>query len=453
MPAGFDPSVLSEIGGYGPNPVKAQSDAYTLAGQQQNVQMGGIELQEAKQKQSDEAKVRELLKGAKLDTFEDQTRVAQAITKINPKMGMDFMARVQQNRSEQQKYTLDQLEEAAKTADQLGGALSNVAQQLDAEARKPGANPAMLDAKTKQLVIPAALQLRQTNPALAPHIDKALQDPQTLTYQGFTNLVGQSKQHREQLQQLIQRRREEEQERHNREMERLAVTKETHKESEGGTPLSEGAQKLKDELAARDKSFMSRMGGKSIAEQNRIIEDWYRSGKKAEDIIGARQETAGTAAEVQSLYKQKAGLARTEKSIVSPGGFLEQAEKAVQEVDPNAVKSLGKLNQWRLDQITDPALQNYHTRITELRAEYAIVLSKGGQVTDAARTEAERVVPDYMTPASFARVKEAIQQGIAASAKGVDESIQEATKQRSGVAPFSDPEKERRYQEWKRTHG
>src|SRR5712671_3802937 len=118
---GFDPSVLADIGGYGPNPVKAQSDAYTLAGQQQDLQMGGIQLGEAKQKQKDEAQVRELLKSAKLDTFEDQTKVAQQITKINPKMGMDFMAQVQKGRAQETELTMEKLQLAEQQSDALVG--------------------------------------------------------------------------------------------------------------------------------------------------------------------------------------------------------------------------------------------------------------------------------------------------------------------------------------------
>lgn len=212
----FDPSILSEIGGYGPNPVKAQSDAYTLAGQQQDLQMGGIQLGEAKQKQKDEAQVQELLKGAKLDTFEDQTKVAQQITKINPKMGMDFMAQVQRGREQAQKHTLEELVTAAEQADQLGGALDSVVTQLQAEAQKPGTNPAMLDAKAKQLVIPAALQLRNSNPALAQYIDKFLQNPQGLTYQGVLQAASQSKTGRENLRNHIAERKEQETERENR---------------------------------------------------------------------------------------------------------------------------------------------------------------------------------------------------------------------------------------------
>src|SRR2546429_6284 len=136
----FDPSILSEIGGYGPNPVKAQSDAYTLAGQQQGVQMRGIELQEAKRSQSDDEKIRQIFKSADLSSFEGKTKAASEITKISPEKGMKFMGQVQTERQQQQKYTLEELTTAAEQAEQLGGALDSVATQLQAEAQKPGAN-------------------------------------------------------------------------------------------------------------------------------------------------------------------------------------------------------------------------------------------------------------------------------------------------------------------------
>src|SRR5882762_1056791 len=212
----FDPSILSEIGGYGPNPVKAQSDAYTLAGQQQDLQMGGIQLGEAKQRQSDEAQVHALLKGAKLDTFEDQTKVAQQITKINRKMGMDFMARVQKGRAQETELTIEKLQLAEQQSDALVGAIEPIVAQLDQEAQKPGATPAMLDAKAKQFVIPAALKLRQQRPDLAQFIDKFLQDPQGLTYQGLKSADMQSKRGNQAIKERLAQRKEEETERENK---------------------------------------------------------------------------------------------------------------------------------------------------------------------------------------------------------------------------------------------
>jgi hypothetical protein len=420
----FDPSIISQIPSYAPNPVAAQGQALTLANAAQGYQMGGLELAEKKQQQKDEAAARQILQKSDLSNFEGQTKAAQEITKVSPKMGMDFMAKVQQNRAQETENTLTKLQTADAQVDALSGTIDPIVAQLDQEAKTPGMTPAMLDAKTKQLAIPAALQLAQQRPELKPTIDRFLQNPQYLTYQGFKSLDEQTKRGGQAIKDRISQAKQDEIDRHNREMEGNARNRADP--NKGVEALSPEAQKLKDDLIARDPSFLSR--SKVSANQlNQTIENWAKEGKSADEVIGGRQGTAGAKAEVSSLYKQKAGLERTEKSITSPGGFLDQAEAAVKEVDLSKAKGLGKLENWTKEQMSDPALQNYHTAVTELRAEYAIVLSKGGVVTEGAREEAKNAVPDYMTPQTFARVKERIQGGIKASGQGIDQSIEEAT--------------------------
>lgn len=428
----LDSSVLAQIPTYADmNPMGAQEQALNIAGAGQRLQMGGLELAERRRQQKDEAQARTALKGVDPSSFEGMTR---ALSKIeSPEIRMKVMAELQKQGKTQREATIQDMEIADRKLDILARALDPAIAQLELEARRPGMNQALLDAKTKQLVIPTVLQLQRDHPELADEVKRFLDDQNHLTYQGARSADAQAKWGSEAIKRRLEERKQETSERRESAYERDVASRATdrdRKAAEGAGALSPDAQKLKDELAARDPSFMARAGAKSIEQQNRIIEDWAKEGKTADDIIGSRQATKGTASEVSALYKQKAGLERTEKSIVRAGGFLDQAEQAVQEVDLAKVKRLGKLETWVLEEITDPALQNYHTRITELRAEYAIVLSKGGQVTDAARTEAAHVVPDYMTPASFARVKQAIQQGVSASSRAVDDSIAEATRTR-----------------------
>jgi hypothetical protein len=123
------------------------------------------------------------------------------------------------------------------------------------------------------------------------------------------------------------------------------------------------------------------------------------------------------------LGRREAAILPVEKSITKPGGFLDQAEKAVNSVDFSKLKAAGSFEKWGKDQLSDPDLSRYKAAVAELRAEYSIVLSKGGQVTDAARHESEKVIPDLITKEQFQTIRQVVKQGIEASKGGVEESI------------------------------
>jgi hypothetical protein len=129
--------------------------------------------------------------------------------------------------------------------------------------------------------------------------------------------------------------------------------------------------------------------------------------------------------EASKLATRAASIMPVEKSIVQPGGFLDQAEKAVNAVHFPDLKKAGEFKNWTMEQTSDKRLSAYKTRVTELRQEYAIVLAKGGLTSDASRAEAEKVVPDIITPGQFGEIESAIIQGIETAKRGVDASIDE----------------------------
>lgn len=148
------------------------------------------------------------------------------------------------------------------------------------------------------------------------------------------------------------------------------------------------------------------------------IADKVKSGQLA---FGASKTEASV------LGRREAAILPVEKSIIKPGGFLDQAEKAVNDVDLPKLKAAGAFETWGKDQESDPQLTTYKAAIAELRAEYALVLSKGGQVTDAARHESAKVIPDLITKEQFKSVRKIVTQGIEASKSGVEESLSGVT--------------------------
>lgn len=264
-------------------------------------------------------------------------------------------------------------------------------------------------------------------------VNKYLASGQPITYDGINQVARSTKVGREAFDKEVDRRNKmseisnreatlQERRRHD-----LVTEATTAKKSSPAESLSPQAQTLYDELVARDPSFLSRISAKGIEERNKVIEDWAKQGRTADQIIGARAGTAATKTEASVLGRREAAILPVEQSITKPGGFLDQAEAAVNSVNLPKLKAAGKFESWGKDQMSDPDLTRYRAAVAELRAEYAVVLSKGGQVTDAARHESEKVIPDLITPAQFKSIKQVVQQGIQASKTGVESSLSGVT--------------------------
>jgi len=96
-------------------------------------------------------------------------------------------------------------------------------------------------------------------------------------------------------------RHDEEGERHSRAMEDMAAKR------DATATISSEAQVLKDDLRAKDPSFLSRLSVKGIGELNKTIEDWAKSGKSADDVIAERTATKEQSATEVAFDKGKQG--------------------------------------------------------------------------------------------------------------------------------------------------
>lgn len=188
------------------------------------------------------------------------------------------------------------------------------------------------------------------------------------------------------------------------------------------------AKELRASLAEMGVSFPS--GMRSVKAQNDLLQSLAeKHPDMSPDDIAKLVRSGSINMKVEQteggvLGRREAAILPVEKSITKPGGFLDQAESAVNAVDFSKLKAAGAFEKWGKDQMSDPNLTAYKAAVAELRAEYSIVLSKGGQVTDAARHEAEKVIPDLITKEQFKSIKKTVRQGIESSKSGVEESIE-----------------------------
>jgi hypothetical protein len=212
-------------------------------------------------------------------------------------------------------------------------------------------------------------------------------------------------------------------------------------DNEGATLTPEAAMLMASRLLNGEKSseVFSNIGrGKQGAANITVVQNLFAQLAEGKGMDPKIQETAKSIAtkkmqlaaesrvlstEGAKLGAREASISPTENSILGPGGFAEQAEQAVNGLNLPSFKKEAEAKKFLAEQRMDPKVTAYTTRIAELRAEYAIVLAKGGVSSVHAQEEAAKVVPEIITPQTWPEVKKAMQQGIAASKRGVKESI------------------------------
>jgi hypothetical protein len=157
------------------------------------------------------------------------------------------------------------------------------------------------------------------------------------------------------------------------------------------------------------------------------------------------------------------------QALNQKGGLYDQMMDAAKAVNFGDSKDV---NDWRLaaqgKHVANPAIQRLRNLITDTQAEVVTVLSRSGQPTESVRKQASDMfpldgsIPEIATAIDASKkVASAIEQGnetvlnALKSGKSVREAAALADKPAgagAAPAPYADPGKEQRYQEWKRAH-
>jgi hypothetical protein len=169
------------------------------------------------------------------------------------------------------------------------------------------------------------------------------------------------------------------------------------------------------------------------------------------------------------LAKREGNIEPAMEALNQKGGLYDQLTDAAKAVNFGDSKDM---NDWRLaaqgKHVANPAIQRLRNLITDTQAEVVTVLSRSGQPTESVRQQAADMfplngsVPEIETAiAASKKVASAIEQGnetvlsALKSGKSVREAAALADKPAgagAAPAPYADPGKEQRYQEWKRAH-
>jgi hypothetical protein len=419
MATQFDPSILSQIPDYAPNPVKAQSDAMALAGQSQGLQMGGLELAEKRQRQQDEAQAREALKGADFSSFDSATRALSKVT--SPKIRMDLMAGLQKNQTQKREATLQDMEIADKKLDILAGVLDPVIAQLEPVAQQ-GMSPAMLDAKTKQLVIPAILQLQNDHPDLQPEIQRFLADPNHLTFAGAKSVDQQTKRGSQALKDRIAQMQA-----------NTAARRESAYESDVSSRGRERDQKVSDRESAKlEPEDVKFMAGQYLAGDKSVLTNLGRGTQGAANIVTLRKAIREEAnvrglkpADVAAKMAEFNAIMAEERKIGSIAGAVEFANAEIERFDPlvreasaalprGSFMPFTKLVQIGERNLSDPALRRLYVQINGYLNAYDVLAARGG--SDVGKREHNRaMLTTADSPEVLATAMDAVKQEISAA--------------------------------------
>lgn len=441
----FDPSVIGQIGEQ-PDFGSAVSKGFQIKDLMNANTLDQYKLRQAKQQEQDDKTVREVTSGADLSSPAGVSKAASELTKKGlPDASMKLMKGFQDIQSgalDNQIRGLQAAQSAMDFSASMFDPLYQRATQMRTEQApdgRGGTRPRYTDTEINAYItsqVPTFIKQIKEAPdtVLTPQfkqlaLQRAASTP-NITYDQLQSIENDSKTHREKIKaQLDQLNVQstmtdrdintQEKVRHDKAMEAKGGVQ--------GDGLSDEGQSLYNDLVERDPSFLSRVSTKGIEERNKVINAWAKEGKTADQVIGSRASTKATNTEATVLARREASILPVEQSITKPGGFLDQAESAVNKINLSKLKAAGKFETWTKDQESDPDLASYRAAVAELRAEYSIVLSKGGQVTDAARHESEKVIPDLITPAQFKNIKQVVQRGIEASKTGVESSLDKVT--------------------------
>lgn len=456
----FDPSVISDIGASGPDLAGSAKKGFQLKDMADAQQLSQLKLGEEKATLADADKAKGILSGSDLSTDKG---VAEASEKLNKaglsKQGMDLRKQAASVQSGELDNKLKNIDLHSAAHDIITSNVDQIWQQATAmkNEKTPDGRPKYTEASINAWIqgqVPLKLSAIQSDSGLPDDVKKiALQGATQftqgnggqITYDTLTQIERNSKQGqalfksvRDDLMAQTGQKREQETERHNQAMEGIAAKRAADKPKSAA-----GDSKAGQLLAAlADIGATLPQGMRSKAQQDSIVNGLLaRHPDMTVDQIAQGVKTGALSMSTEKtesgvLGRREAAILPVEKSITKPGGFLDQAEAAVNKVDFSKLKAAGAFQSWTKEQNSDPALTAYKAAVAELRAEYSIVLSKGGQVTDAARHEAEKVIPDLITKEQFKSIKNTVRQGIEASKSGVEESI--AGVEGKGPAGLSD---------------
>lgn len=476
--AGFDASVIADIGSNVPDIPGSQAKALTLADLYDNNTLNKIKVSEAKQGQSDMTYAKQILAGKDLSKLEDQNSAVSEITKRSPQLGMQLARGFSTQASDKAGNDLDQLKLHAAKNDIMGSAIEPLKAKHDeliANFMKanPKATPEQAEQSVDAAMRPDMFQvLSQLREQKLPNGQPVLND-QDLAFakQSFANgynpqavntIVSRSQQAKEAIKLKMEQLASQDKSRHEK------VTEDQETERERHDRATEGAAAARGDLA-KEKFERDKNGGltmkatAALAEQaeagdttalqglkpadkvkvrNLMADNAQIRGTKGGDQAAANANFAGVKAGERTLGQRQANIDMAVNEAQNIGPILrEQSAKVPRE----AFTGWNKLIQAADNADSDPELLAF----AQAAKSYANIYTRAtvpGASSVFDREEAVKHLPIFTSQESFNRVLDIMDKEMAAAKKSpeqVRKSLSDAVTGRNseagGVAPTVNP--------------
>jgi len=417
----FDPSIISAIPDYAGNPVQAQEKALTIKDMMNRNQLNQLQLGAAQKEAREQSQVDDILKKSDVSTPEGLAKAAADVNRVSPRASRDILKWGQQYQSGQIQQQLDQLTLAGQRQDLIVGAIDPIV----AQARQMKNNGAS-DFDVKAFItaqMPQALQnlrgqtLGDGKPALPDDVLKmATNIPGGYTLATLEGWEAKSKAGKEAIAQRLnqfkadtQARREEESERHNREMEGQGNKRIGNASGAGdfGGSVGQVLAAMADIGVALPTGLRAKQ--QMLGTIQALIERHPDEGADqiAKRVRAGQIETGAAKTEANVVARREGSAAAAINALNREGGLYDQLQETAKKVDFGSAKFVNALKLWKAgDVIADPNISEYVNALADTRAEFASVLSRGGQVTDSVRIAAEHAFPDKMSLPELERAVE-----------------------------------------------
>lgn len=469
--SGFDPSIISQIPDFAPNPAEAIGKGIQLKDLANTQQLNQLRLNEVKKSQADEAKASEIFKSAKYDTQEGVYNTMEKLTRAGlQKQALEFGSMAQKYQSGKVEQETAQIEQLQKEHDVISGSLDMVKGRLD-DLKSKGASPDEIQAAAYAIGIPEMKRLQEEYKD-SPHIQQMIQqfssDPKNFTYENIEAKERESNKGQQLLREKLAERKQGETERENR-----------ARDDRGDQAL--GIQQKKARTAETS-SFTAEDGELmgALAERGVSLPAGLRSKSQQISILRGLKERNPDLSADQLADKIKSGqetFAAEKKEITTAAGVAGRVSVAQNEikrfapivleksaaVDRGKFVPINKLLQFGDSQVSDPKLKQLKISINSLLNAYDQLAARGGTDKEK-RAEVRSLLTSADSPEALKSGLDIFLQEAEAAEQGAQDAMAPMVQRRETQSPkpaassgslkaYDDAEKEKRYQEYKKSHG
>lgn len=452
----FDPSVIASIGDNAPDITGSQAKAYTLADMIDTNQLRKGQVADDKQNRADQEKVRDILKNSDISTYEGKLKAGEAITKVSPKMGMDFVSETNKTKGQSNELSQQQYQLLAEKNDVIGGAAVGLKTMHD-QLAKQGKNEAEINAAMMPQLMQTMKQLETAKlpdgtPVLSPEDRQQYEQNLGKGYNPafIDTIVGRSKQASEVLKTKLAERKEDVAERH----QNTVDSQEAERERHDRTTETQGQEKIeatRRKIAEAHANFEGKNGDlmAAMAERGVSLPAGFRSKDQQVALLNSLIKRNPDASVDQIADKVESGQISLSnykvEGRVAAGvaGKVAYAENEIEQTIPlvrEASKNLprgqfvpyNKLMQMGQAAESDPNLKEFKAYMTSLSNAYDMLSARGGTDADK-RSHNRELFNTADSPEALERVLTAVQNEARASGKAADATMIPANQRAPGT--------------------